>query len=227
MQHLLLLHGAIGSSTQLQPLRAALADEFHVHLFDFPGHGGKPATEFSIAAFASAVTEYLKQQQIKSVHIFGYSMGGYVAMYLAKQQPQSVQRIATLATKFHWDEMIAAREVKMLQPDVIAEKLPAFADALQQRHAPYDWKNVLQHTAGMLLQMGKQNPLQLQDYASIAHPCLIMLGDKDKMVSREETLAVAEQLPHATFRVLPETPHPIEQVNIPNLASLLQDFFNS
>ncbi len=180
MQHLLLLHGAIGSSTQLQELQFKLS-AFTVHLFDFPGHGGKELPEnFSISGFAESLVEFLREKQITTVNIFGYSMGGYVSIFLAKHYPELVNKIATLATKFQWSEEIAAKEIKMLQPEVIEQKIPAFAQILKQRHPPQDWKLVLDKTVEMLLEMRKDNPLKLEDYASLTQICLVMLGDKDR-----------------------------------------------
>jgi pimeloyl-ACP methyl ester carboxylesterase len=139
---LILLHGAIGSSVQLQPLRESLHDIFDIHVLDFPGHGGKALPEhFSIPYFASVVEAYVKENRLGPVHVFGYSMGGYVAAYLALRFPDVVDKIATLATKFLWTEEIAAKEIKMLQPDVISQKLPAFAKILEQRHQPQDWRS--------------------------------------------------------------------------------------
>src|SRR5215213_4562309 len=130
MQHLLFLHGAIGGSDQLMPLSKALSADFSVHNLDFPGHAGKamPAA-FSIPLFSTYVKDYCDQHALKQVSVFGYSMGGYVGMYLAKQHPALVRKLATLATKFHWNEETAAREIKMLQPAVIEQKLPLFAQA--------------------------------------------------------------------------------------------------
>jgi pimeloyl-ACP methyl ester carboxylesterase len=226
MQHLLLLHGAIGSSAQFAELQAKLEDQFTIHLLDFSGHGGKemPAG-FSISLFADSVLKFIQERQLATVDIFGYSMGGYVAMWLAKHHTEAVGRIATLATKFHWDEETAAREVKMLQSEVIEQKIPAFAETLKQRHAPNDWKLVLNKTAGMLLEMGKNNPLKQDDYFLIRNKSLVMLGDKDKMVSMAETEQVASALPNGELKILADTPHPIEQVNNSMLADLLKQFF--
>ena len=115
----------------------------------------------------------------------------------------------------------------MLQPEVIEQKIPAFAETLKQRHAPQDWKLVLNKTAEMLLEMGKDNPLKLEDYTSIAQSCMIMLGDKDKRVTLEESEAVAKNLPNADLKILNDTPHPIEQVNTAILAKLLTTFFKN
>lgn len=216
MQHLLLLHGAIGAKDQMQPLAECCSPAFMVHMFNFSGHGGgpMPADAFSFPLFATEVLDYLDRHQISSVNIFGYSMGGYVAMYLAKHFPGRVQKVMTLATKFYWDEKIAEKEINMLNANFISETLPIFARQLAQRHAPNDWKQVLDKTKIMLLDLGRTNCLELKDYGGIQTPCLLMLGDKDKMVTKEETEAVYKALPNASMHILPDTSHPIERINL-------------
>jgi pimeloyl-ACP methyl ester carboxylesterase len=226
MQHMLLLHGALGSAKQLQPLANALNGHYIVHTFNFSGHGGRPfaADPFSIALFSNEIKEYMHEHAIDQVAVFGYSMGGYAAMYLAKHFPGKISKLVTLATKWHWDEAIAAREIKMLNADTICEKTPAFAMQLEQRHAPNDWKVVMEKTAALLTALGKQNALQPDDYTTITIPCLLLLGDRDKMVTAKETLAVSQKLPAAQFSLLPDTPHPFEQVDISLLAGVIKNF---
>ncbi|ANE52096.1 alpha/beta fold hydrolase [Flavisolibacter tropicus] len=225
MKTLLLLHGAIGSSAQLEMLKKKLESSYKVYTFNLPGHGGTALPqEFSIPTFANIARTYIRLEGLSSISIVGYSMGGYVAMYLARHYPGFVEKVVTLATKFEWDEAIAAREVKMLQPDVIEQKLPAFAKTLEERHAPEDWKQVLDKTKDMLLGLGKHNELSLEDYTFIRTPVQLLLGDRDKMVGLEETLAVYKQLPNAQLGILPGTPHPIEQVDAELLAFHVRRF---
>lgn len=226
MQHLLLLHGALGSKDQFQTLVHLLKDSFQVHTFNLQGHGGQPLPDaaFSIELFSEQIARYIQDMNIEKVNIFGYSMGGYIAMYLAKQMPDTFNKIVTLATKFYWDEKTATKEVKLLDGKTIQEKLPAFAAQLQQRHAPVDWLTILDKTTELLINLGKNNTLQLEDYTSITTPSLVLLGDRDKMVSLDETLAVYKQLPNAQFGVLPGTPHIFEQVNLSLLAYLIKGF---
>src|SRR5688572_25311470 len=112
---LLLLHGALGSKSQFRDLSKILEKDFIVHSMDFSGHGGNTLTNepFSIELFADDILNWQNENQIKKCDIFGYSMGGYSALYLARYHPHKVRRIFTLATKFEWTEDIAAREVKM------------------------------------------------------------------------------------------------------------------
>lgn len=224
----LLLHGAIGSSAQLKPLAASLAENgFDPKLFDFTGHGGRvmPDADFSIALFAKEVIGWIDEQRISTIDIFGYSMGGYVALYMARHYPERVGKILTVATKFDWNPEGAAKEVKMLNPEKIAEKIPKFAAALEQRHAPQDWKEVLKRTADMMLAMGNQPPLTDDDLRQIPNVVGLRVGESDTMVSLEETIHVARMLPDAGFNTLPATPHPVEEMSVELLTKTAIDFF--
>ncbi|HEX8516818.1 MAG TPA: alpha/beta fold hydrolase [Bacteroidia bacterium] len=225
MQHLLLLHGAIGSKVQLQPLAEKLKGSFTIHTLNFSGHGGEamPAG-FSIEAFARDVLNYLDQQNLTTINIFGYSMGGYVALYLAKHHPDRIGKVFTVATKFLWSPDIAAKEAKMLDAEKILGKLPAFAQALEQRHSPNDWKAVLSKTAEMMKRMGNHNPLTLAGYETIEHKVMIGIGDRDTMVSLEETIDVYRKLKNANLIVFPNTPHPIEKMDVDRLSAELIAF---
>ncbi len=226
MQHLLLLHGAIGAKDQLEPLAAVLKDDFIVHTLSFTGHGGNsiPDRPFSIELFTLDVLRYMEIHNIEQANIFGYSMGGYVGFYLAKYHPEKILKLATLATKVHWDEAIAAKETKLLNAGILEQKLPAFAAQLAQRHEPEDWKMVLSKVCEMLVQLGNKNTLLADDYTSINTSCLVMLGDRDKMVTLEETVAVYKMLPAARLAILPNTPHPLEQADAKLLAFMVKNF---
>jgi len=226
MQQILLLHGAIGSKEQLKGLGEILSSSYKVHSINFSGHGGSafPSDPFSIISFAEEVTGFLRSNDLHQINIFGYSMGGYIAMYLAKNHPGKIKKAITLATKFSWNKAISEKEIKMLNAEKIEEKIPSFAAALKERHHPQNWKLVLEKTIEMLAEMGDNNPLQPKDYLTIGQPVLLMLGDRDKMVTLEETLAVYKDLPDAQLSVIPNTPHPIELANTKRLAFEISSF---
>lgn len=228
MTDLLLLHGAIGAADQLAALDEALSASYRTHRFSFSGHGGKSASGegFSIPLFAQEAINYLDEQGIQQVAIFGYSMGGYVAAYLAVHHPERVQKIVTLATKWDWSPEIALKETGMLDPEKIQVKLPDFASTLAKRHAPVDWKENLKQTAAMMLALGTTPALAAAEFPKITCPMLLCMGDRDKMVSLEESLRIYRMLPNAAFSVLPYTPHPIEQVNTERLLPVLSAFLS-
>lgn len=227
MNKLLLLHGALGSAAQMQPLAEALSPHFDIHTLNFEGHGGAPfsGNHFSIAQFAEQVLDKIVQIGAEQVDIFGYSMGGYVGLYLARHYPERVGKIATLATKFNWNPESGAKEAAQLNPQKIKDKVPAFAAELQQRHTVQNWEKLLHQTAALLLNLGTQPELPIEQLALLNQPALIGVGDKDKMVSLEETIAAFRQLPKGQLMVLPDTQHPFERVNIKLLAKMMTRFF--
>ncbi|MER2999034.1 alpha/beta fold hydrolase [Pontibacter populi] len=216
MENLLLLHGALGAASTLEPLKHALAENYNVYTLDFAGHGGNalPDENYSIELFAQNVLDFIDQQQLEQVHIFGYSMGGYVGLYLAQQHPDHVKSVFTLATKFAWSEETAAKEVKMLNPDKIKEKVPQFAAVLDKRHTPQPWEQVMHKTAAMMQQLGKQPLLTPNALAQIQQPVQVSVGDLDNMVTLEETIAAYRSLPNARLLVLPATKHPLETIPV-------------
>ena len=224
---LLLLHGALGSKSQFLPLLPLLEDHFRLHTLDFEGHGTAPPREraFRLEHFAENVIEYLDQHTLNRINIFGYSMGGAVGLYLVKSVPERIERIHTLATKFNWTPEVVERERAFLDPDTILRKVPQFADILKERHIASGWRNVFKKTEEMFLNLAVRNVLPEEEMGRISTNVRVGLGDRDQMVSLEETVNVYRLLPNSELQVFPGTPHPLEQVPLPDLVHSLLSFF--
>lgn len=227
MQHLLLLHGALGQPAYFDFIKEALAAEYEIHTPVFEGHTGpaRAGAEISMAAYVSQVAQYCEEHGLAQVAIFGYSMGGYVGLCYAAQYPGKVAAIMTLATKLNWSPEIAAKEVKMLDPVTIREKVPKFAAHLSTIHGVDNWEKLCQDIAGLLSGLGEQPLLVLHDFAAIKAKAQLMVGDKDNMVSIEETLSAVQQIEQANLAVLPDTIHPFEKINQALFLQLMRDFF--
>lgn len=222
---IILLHGALGAKSQLQDLASALSKSFDVHLFNFSGHSGEPfEKDFNVPQFATELKTYIDSFHNKKFGVFGYSMGGYVALYLESNYPGSLSAVYTLATKFDWNPESSAKEASMLNPEKLQEKVPAFALELEKRHAPNDWKQLLQRTANMMKEMGENPPLKTKDFNGIKIPILIGRGDLDKMVSAEESKQVVSSLPSGFFKSYSNWQHPIEKVELEVLANDIEYF---
>ena len=226
MKNVIVLHGALGSAAHLEPLENILANEYHVHRFNFPGHGGEPidAEQFNIPAFAAALKQYITSHDLQGADVFGYSMGGYVALYASILHSGLINSIFTLATKFHWTKESAAKEVMMLDANVIEAKVPKYAEMLAKRHQPTDWKVVLKSTADMMLSLGENPLLNENTFKQINCKTLISVGDRDQMVSLEESIASYKLIANASFLVLPETQHPFEKLDLALIKWHLQRF---
>ncbi len=226
MKKLLLLHGALGSAANFTNLKALLADSFQIHTLNFESHGGREVVDtLSIPGFAEEVLAYLNENDIDKISIFGYSMGGYVALYLAKQHPERVGKVFTLATKFDWTPDGASKEARMLNPITINEKVPKYAAALEALHGN-NWKELMRRTAVMMLGLGNDPALKDVDLEQIHIPVLLSVGDRDAMVSIAETVNVYRLLPQAQLLVLPNTIHPFEKANMDEVARQISIFIN-
>jgi pimeloyl-ACP methyl ester carboxylesterase len=224
-QDLLLLHGALGSKNQFDPLVALLENDFEIYTMDFSGHGeAHPAHEFGIITFANEVLDELAKWDIDKINIFGYSMGGYVAAYLGLFTNR-INKAYTLGTKFLWTSAYAEKEVQKLIPEKIIAKVPAFAEELQTRHKANDWKELLNKTRQMMLDLGMFNLMTLDMIRGIKSDLCIGLGDMDNTVTVEETISVYNALPKGSLSFFPKTKHPIEQVNTFLLAESIKEFF--
>lgn len=225
MQNIILLHGAIGAADQLDSIASTLKEKnYNVYTLNFSGHGKTPfQNQFGIEQFAGELESFIKSNNLSQPTVFGYSMGGYIALYLAHQQPNLLGNIITLGTKFEWSPEIAAKEVKMLDSKTISEKVPKFAEALKNRHGN-DWESLLQKTADMMVDLGANNALKQTDVSLIENKVLIGLADKDTMVSLNETTAVYTELKNGAMYMLPNTKHPIESVNVSLLSKIISGF---
>ncbi len=228
VNNLLLLHGALGSAEQLRGLKQDLGSKYEVYSLNFSGHGGRQNEKpFSINAFTGDVLEFMDSMKLNRTDIFGYSMGGYVALNLALMHPERVGKIVTYGTKFDWTPDSAANEVKMLDPEKIESKVPQFADYLKKIHAPLNWKAVLSNTAEMMIGLGNNPNLNPESLRAIKNPVLIGLGEKDNMVSRGESQKAHESLANGKLRLLEGFVHPIEKNDLKVLAGCIDEFLRT
>ena len=93
---LVLVHG-LGSSAAVEFYfnLEALAASHQVLAIDLPGFGrsDKPALEYTMEVFTSAVRDLMHGEHIERASVMGVSMGGRVALGLALDSPEMVERL--------------------------------------------------------------------------------------------------------------------------------------
>lgn len=89
---LVLLHGFLGSKEDWQASLPVLSQYFHCICIDLPGHGENeqllPTPGFE--ALANTITEKVINLGYPQFHLLGYSLGGRVALHIAKYHPQAL-----------------------------------------------------------------------------------------------------------------------------------------
>ncbi|WP_296621433.1 alpha/beta fold hydrolase [Marivirga sp.] len=224
-KNLILLHGALGSAKSFDALIPQLSNDFNLIVPDFKGHGSRSEADagFKMQDLVNDLEEILQKENIKSAKVFAYSMGGYVALSLALKKPDYFDSIMTLGTKLDWKAEQAERETKMLNPEKIQEKVPKFAHHLKALHGE-NWMHLCEQTAGMMLNLGESPILNTDNISAIDLPVRLCLGDRDNMVSLDETIAFYKALNNGQLQVFPNCPHPIEKVNSKSLAFSIANF---
>ncbi len=91
---IILLHGLFGSASNLGMVARGLANDFSVFSLDLRNHGKSPrADTMSYDEMADDVADFIRAQQLDRCHVLGHSMGGKVAMQLAQNQPQLIDKL--------------------------------------------------------------------------------------------------------------------------------------
>jgi len=225
MKSILLLHGALGTKGQFSKLISELEKSRNVYSFNFEGHGGRPSNRsFNMHHFSENINEFCEANKLVEIDVFGYSMGGYVALTHAIQHPNRLGKIITLGTKFDWTPSTASHEVKQLDPNLIELKVPKFAEKLRKEHAPLDWKSIVNKTAEMIIDLGSGSGILEEKFSELPQKVLICRGSDDVMVSRVESQRAANLISNASYLELENISHSIEKADSTILTSAIISF---
>ncbi len=96
----LLIHGMAGSSRTWKDVTELLVRDHTVIAPDLLGHGesAKPMGDYSLGAFASGLRDLMGVIGIERCTVVGQSLGGGVAMQLAYQHPELVERLVLVGS---------------------------------------------------------------------------------------------------------------------------------
>jgi pimeloyl-ACP methyl ester carboxylesterase len=141
-QPVLAIHGLGATKASLLPTVAALADRFRVVALDLPGFGDsdKPlGAAYDARFFARAVVALQDELGLERAHLVGNSLGGRVALEVALQAPERVQRLGLLAPSMAWrKERSWAALLRLVRPELGAlQPAPrAVVEAIVDRVVP-------------------------------------------------------------------------------------------
>lgn len=225
---ILFLHGALGTAEDLFPLMSHFEKNGYRTLsMNFSGHSKstRAALEFRIENFAQDLDEYIKKHDLRDPIVFGYSMGGYVALYHAAHFEDSpIRQIITYGTKFDWSEETVKKELPKLDPEFLQTKSPEFVRSLAQKHGPDRWKTLLLSTAHMMQNIERLDGLTSADVEDIRAEVLLLRGGEDRMVNFDETKTMAAQIPNAKCKEIPGSRHEIEKADLESIAKAMEEF---
>lgn len=223
--NLLLLPGLMGSiSTQWRHFIPNLLPQFRVVLVDLRGHGHSEnrAADLLPERMMYDLKGLLDTLGMESVHVAGYSLGGYLGLLLHLNQPRRVQTLLMHATKFYWNAESVKKMGNQLDPDVIGAKAPQYANQLAEEHGSR-WRKLVRQAAD-LVHHTWQDGLTEGMVKQTQCPVLVSVGDRDELVQLPEALRLSRIVTKGELIVLPGVKHPFKSIRPIPLLPMMQSF---
>jgi len=207
-QPLVLLHGAFGVVEGWGGVLPTLAQMHQVILVELQGHGrtGDIDRPLSFVQMADDVAALLHQLKLGPTDVFGYSMGGRVALALAIRHPDLVRKLAILGTTAGATrdtyEPETYRQLMSITPETF--NFPQVKDPyISVAPDPSQWPVLV---SKIVEASGSSQSFLTQDLQSIQAPTLIMQGDHEG-VRPEHAVEMYRNIPHAQLAIFPNGDH--------------------
>jgi pimeloyl-[acyl-carrier protein] methyl ester esterase len=225
---LVLLHGWAMHSGIWQDVRERLAQHFRLHLVDLPGHGFSPpygagAEQGMLEHTIERVAELLPEDCI----LCGWSLGGQIAIEVAKREQARVKKLALISTtpcfskRDDWQWGMEARTLQLFAVNLKRDYKGTLKRFLTlQISGTGDTTAVLARLRKSLFERGKPDEVALEEglqllllsdmrgaINSIAQPVLLIHGEKDVITHPGAARWMNQQLPHSELVILDDCGH--------------------
>jgi pimeloyl-ACP methyl ester carboxylesterase len=214
---LVLLHGAYMTIELMGPIVPELAKTRRVIAPELQGHGRTADVDrpLTYEQMADDIAALLRALDVDDADVFGYSMGGGVALQLAVRHPEVIHKLVVASASFSSDAMhpAALEMFPSITPELFAGS-PIEQAYLRTAPNPDDFPRLVEKLTKL-----DTTPFAWphEDIAGIAAPTLIVLGDSDG-VRLEHAVELfrllgggvmgdLQGLPKSQLAVLPATTH--------------------
>lgn len=218
-QPLLLLHGIAANTFTWRLLAPLLARHYQVIVVDIPGFGRStkdPKRTHGLDEQAEVLTQFCNDLGLKNIGLIGSSMGGAIALWMAKLHPEKFKKIAVLAPAvssqmlpvelarlsglFHSTASLLVTKtlVRSIIKLVVTNHKLITDEVVRQYQRPFieEPKTVKTFFRATSIISDTRLPHEL---ASIKAEILIIYGAKDKMVPKVVMNQLREVLPNAKY----------------------------
>lgn len=214
----ILLHAWGESHRSFDRLMPILASKVHAVAVDQRGHGeaDRPRTGYSLAAMAEDIVAFMDALGITSAVLLGSSSGGYVAQQVAAISPHRVAGLVLVGSpRSLRARPLFSEEVARLSDPVdeawVRESLTWFP---RFQHVP-EWYVEDRIRDGACLPAhvwretfnGLCDATPPTDIASITSPTLILWGERDQLLTRDQEDDLVRAIPGSRMIVYADTGH--------------------
>jgi 3-oxoadipate enol-lactonase len=241
----LFLHGVGGNRTNWREQIEALAPEFTAAAWDARGYGDSDDYDgpFAMATVSDDVVRVLDALGADTAHLVGLSMGGLIAQDVLARHPARVRsavlcdtsRGRTSAQSDEWVEtFLAMRRAPLLAGKTPADIAPKVTEGLVGRAATPAVRQRLVESLSALRTDGYLKALEtvtryepILDHASVGVPCLVVVGEDDRVTPLRAARSLARRIPGARLEVIPGAGH-LSNIERPDVFNaVLLDFLRN
>ena len=215
------LHAYVDSWFSYSRVLPLLSPEYHVFVPDQRGHGDseKPECCYTVDDYAADVVAFMDAVGVEEATIVGDSSGGLLAQRVALNYPHRLSHLVLIGSPTTLVNNDAARQVgkEMLaltdpiSPTFVREfVLGTIHDPIPEDFLSRLVSESLKVPARVWRGYWQGVVLTTDDSARLGEidaPTLILWGELDVLLPREEQERRAAAIPNATFKVYPETGH--------------------
>jgi pimeloyl-ACP methyl ester carboxylesterase len=223
---LVLLHGGLHTiGLSFGALIPYLAASHRVIAVELQGHGHTADIDRipTYPDLADDVAALLDHLGIERADVFGYSLGGLVAIELGLRHPTRVGRLVLASTQYRPDgyhDLSDPASVRMPTPAEFAEMEQEYRRVAPD---PDHWEAFAEKLNGIVHTAPGWTADEMR---ALAAPVLLMIGDTD-FVRIEHAAETLELIPDAQLAVLPGTRHTELMLRTDVLAPLVEGFLTS
>ncbi|MGY1615348.1 alpha/beta fold hydrolase [Geodermatophilus sp. SYSU D00691] len=219
---LVLLHGGLVDTRLFEPILPPLVERFHVYLPERRGHGHTADVEGPITyqVMTDDTIAFLDTVVGGAADLVGYSDGAFIAMLVAIQRPDLVDRLVMISGGFD----------KSGEADPDAEfdvdEVVAFLGSSYGEVSPDGEEHFPLVVAKIGELMVNEPHVDIAELAKIRARSLVMFSDDDLM-TLSHAVEMFEALPNAEFAVVPGTSHFLVSEKPHLVNALLTDFLTN
>jgi len=232
---LVFLHGFMGSADDWAEISQSLVDDYYCFAFDLPGHGKTKVIsndDYLIENCASKIIEWTDNNINGKFNLCGYSMGGRLALYIAVNYPDKINRVivesASPGLKTEEEKQKRIQVDSLRAKRLLMEPLDQFLDdwyelplfgTINKKSDEYKnmiirrLKNNPKSLAKSLIYMGIGNQPSLWNHLDkIKSRLLLLVGEKDnkfKIIADE----IARQCVKAQIKIVQDAGHTVHMNN--------------
>jgi len=223
---LVLIMGLGANTTDWDMQIPTFSREFLVVAFDNRGAGrsDKPVMRYTIALLADDAAGLLDALGIASAHVYGVSMGGFIAQELALRHPYKVRTLILGCTSCGGRQSVVASQEHITLMASLAQSPPEEAAEkglsllYSEEFIAHKREELIQRTLASAHLRPPPDAFFRQMQAAIHHktydrlpqircPTLIITGSDDKIVQSENSRILVERIPGAELAVLEGAGH--------------------